>query len=206
MTWEASSHRVRFAVTAKTWLAAGIMFLAPPLARSLAAQDLPRVMIQTELGSMEVEVDTIRTPDVAGNFLNYVDHGAYRGGHFHRTVRAERQRGGKAEIQGIQGGLKASRSKDAPSIALEDKKDTGLSLGDKVPSLRGGRPDAATADFFIRVGDQPEVGRLDPAGGGFTPFGRVVRGREVVRLIQTARADQQRLTPPIAITNITRVK
>ena len=193
-------------MTAKTWLAAGIMFLAPPLARSLAAQDLPRVMIQTELGSMEVEVDTIRTPDLAGNFLDYVDHGAYRGGHFHRTVRAERQRAGKAEIEGIQGGVNPSRSKDVPPIALEGNKDTGLAPGDKVLSITGDETDAATPDFFIRVGAQAELGRVEPNGRDFTPFGRVVRGREVVRLIQTARADQQRLTPPIAITNITRVK
>jgi peptidyl-prolyl cis-trans isomerase A (cyclophilin A) len=182
------------------------MFLAPPVAGSLAAQDLPRVMIQTELGSMEVEVDTIRTPDAAGSFLIYVDHGAYRGGHFHRTVRAERQPGGKAEIEGIQGGLNPSRSKDVPPMALEGNKDTGLGSADKVLSIPGDGPDVATPDFFIRVGDQPELGRLEPNGQGFTPFGQVVRGREVARLIQTARADQQRLTPPIAIVNITRVK
>jgi len=165
-------------VTAKTWLAAAIMFLAPPVARSLAAQDLPRVMIQTELGSMEVVVDTIGSPDAAGNFLDYVDHGGYRGGHFHRTVRAERQRAGKAEIEGIQGGVNPSHSKDVP----------------------------LTPDFFIRVGAQTELGRVEPNGRGFTPFGRVVRGREVVRLIHTARAKDHRLTPPVGIISITRVR
>ena len=188
-------------MTPRRWLAAGIM-LWP--AGSLAAQELPRVMIQTELGSMEVEVDTIKTPDAAGNFLIYVDQGAYQGSRFHRTVRAERVPRGKPEVEGIQGGLNPSRSKDAAPVALEDKKDTGLGLGQKGLSFRGGRTDAPS-DFFIRVGDQPELGSLD-RGQGFTPFGRVVRGSEVVRLIQTARAEQQRLTPPIAITNITRVK
>jgi peptidyl-prolyl cis-trans isomerase A (cyclophilin A) len=163
-------------------------------------------MIQTDLGSMEIEVDTIKTPEAAHSFLSYVDQAAYQGGRFHRTVRAERQSRGKSQIEGIEGGLNPSRSTELPPIALNGRKDTGLSLGDNVPSAGGGRPDAATADFFIRVGDQPEVGRLDPDGRGFTPFGRVVRGREVVRLIQTARAEQQRLIPPIAITNITRVK
>jgi peptidyl-prolyl cis-trans isomerase A (cyclophilin A) len=184
-------------MAAKGWLAGGIMFLACPVSGSLAAQELPRVMIQTELGSMEVEVDTIKTPEAAGNFLMYVDHGAYRGGHFHRTVRAERQRGGNAEIEGILG---------APPMALDGKKDTGLAPGDKVLSLPGNGPDATTPDFFIRVGDQPEVGRLEPNGRGFTPFGRVVRGREVARLIHTARAQDQRLTPPIPIISITRVR
>ena len=164
------------------------------------------MMIQTDLGSMEVEVDTTRAPEAAGNFLLYVDHGAYRGGHFHRTVRAERLPGGKAEIEGIQGGLNPSRSKDVPPMALEGKKDTGMASGDKALSITGDGPDAATPDFFIRLGDQPELGRLEPEGQGFTPFGRVVRGREVVRLIHTARAKDQRLTPPVAIIGITRVR
>jgi peptidyl-prolyl cis-trans isomerase A (cyclophilin A) len=181
------------------------MFSASLLVPALVAQELPRVMIQTDLGSMEVEVDTIKTPDAAGNFLNHVDHGAYQGGRFHRTVRAERLPGGKTEIEGIEGGLNPSRSTDVPPIALNGKKDTGLALGENAPSFRGNGPDSSS-DFFIRVGDQPELGILDPGGQGFTPFGRVVRGREVVRLIHTARAKDHRLTPPVAINSITRVK
>jgi peptidyl-prolyl cis-trans isomerase A (cyclophilin A) len=191
-------------MAAKALLATAIMFLAPPVAGGLAAQDLPRVMIQTELGSMEVEVDTIRTPDAAGNFLMYVDRGAYQGGRFHRTLRAERLPGGKTEIEGIQGGLDPSRSQNSPPMALKDMKDTGLANGDKVLSLGGNGPDAATSDFFIRTGEQPELGRLD--GQGFTPFGRVVRGRQVVRQIHTARARDHELTPPVPIISITRVR
>jgi peptidyl-prolyl cis-trans isomerase A (cyclophilin A) len=189
----------------RVWLQT-CMFSAALLAPAVAAQELPRVMIQTDLGSMEVEVDTIRTPDAARSFLSYVDQGAYQGGRFHRTVRPERLPGGRAAIQGIEGGLNPSRSTDGPPIALNRKKDTGLALGDKTLSLGGDRLDAGTPDFFIRAGAQPELGRLDPDSQDFTPFGRVVRGSEVVRLIQTARAEQQRLTPPIAIVNITRVK
>jgi peptidyl-prolyl cis-trans isomerase A (cyclophilin A) len=185
----------------QTWIFAAFLF-----APALVAQELPRVMIQTDLGSMEVEVDSVKSPDAAADFLIHVDQGAYQGGRFHRTVRAERLPGGKSGIEGIQGGLNPSRSKDVPPMAMNDKKDTGLALGEKVPSSTGDSPDAATPDFFIRVGDQPELGRLDPDGQGFTAFGRVVRGREVVRLIHTARAQDQRLTPPIAILSITRVK
>ena len=183
----------------QTW-----MFAAFLLVPALVAQELPRVMIQTDLGSMEVEVDTIKAPDAAGNFLSTVDQGAYQGGRFHRTVRAERLPGGKTEIEGIQGGLKPSPSNHAPSIALEDKKDTGLGLGDKVAPFSDRA--TGTSDFFIRVGDVPELGSLESDGQNFTPFGRVVRGREVVRLIHTARAQGDRLTPPVVITSITRVR
>jgi peptidyl-prolyl cis-trans isomerase A (cyclophilin A) len=192
-------------MTPRVWLQTCI-FATTLLVPALVAQELPRVMIQTDLGSMEVELDTIGSPDAAGNFLSHVDQGAYQGGRFHRTVRAERQRGGKTGIEGIEGGVSPSRSADGPPIALDGKKDTGLALGDKASSLGGNRLDAQTADFFIRLGDQPELGRLDAGGQGFTAFGRVVRGREVVRLIQTARANDGRLTPPVAITSIRRVK
>jgi len=189
----------------RVWLQT-CMFSASLLVPALVAQELPRVMIQTDLGSMEIEVDTIKSPDAAHGFLSYVDQAAYQGGRFHRTVRAERQPRGKRQIEGIEGGLNPSRSADVPPMALEGKKDTGLGLGEKVPPLGGDRLDTPATDFFIRVGDQPEIGRVEPGGRGFTPFGRVVRGREVVRLIQTARAEQQRLSPPIAIVNITRVR
>jgi peptidyl-prolyl cis-trans isomerase A (cyclophilin A) len=185
----------------QTW-----MFASSLLVPALVAQELPRVMIQTDLGSMEVEVDTIKTPDAGGNFLSRVDQGAYQGGRFFRTLRAERRPKGKTGIEGIQGGLDPSRSKDPTPMALNGETDTGLAPGSKVLSLQPDNPDAPTSDFFIRAGDQPELGRLEPHGRGFTAFGRVVRGGEVVRLIQTARAEQQRLSPPIAIINITRVQ
>ena len=190
---------------ASAWLQTG-MFAASLLVPALVAQELPRVMIQTDLGSMEVEVDTIKTPDAAGDFLIYVDHGAYQGGRFHRTLRAERLPGGKAQIEGIEGGLNPSLSKGVPPMAMNGKKDTGLALGEKGLSLRRDGPDAAAPDFFIRMGEQPELGRLESDGRGFTPFGRVVRGSEVVRMIQTARANDGRLTPPVAIISIARVK
>ena len=189
-------------MTLKTLLVAGIMLWAP----ALTAQELPRVMIQTDLGSMEVEVDTVKNPDAAGNFLIYVDQGAYQGSRFHRTIRAERLPGGRTEIEGIQGEVNPSRSKDIPPMALENKKDTGLSQGGRALSLGGDKLDAPAPDFFIRVWDQLELGRLDPDGKSFTPIGRVVRGREVVRLIHTARSQDQRLTPPITIISIKRVR
>ena len=46
--------------------------VASPDAGALA-QALPRVVIQTELGEIEVEIDTVRAPITAANFLRYVD-------------------------------------------------------------------------------------------------------------------------------------
>ena len=63
-------------------------------------------------------------------------------------------------------------------------------------------PDTATSDFFICIGDQPELdfgGKRNPDGQGFAVFGRVVAGMDVVRRIHGAPADGQSLTPPVAI-------
>ncbi len=63
-------------------------------------------------------------------------------------------------------------------------------------------PDTATSDFFICIGDQPELdfgGRRNPDGQGFAAFGRVTVGMDVVRRIQAAPADGQALAPPVVI-------
>jgi peptidyl-prolyl cis-trans isomerase A (cyclophilin A) len=190
------------------WLPLGLLLgLAHWPGRSFGAQDLPRVMIQTSLGTMEVEVDTARAPITAHNFLRYVDQGSYRGGRFHRTVRGDNQPENKVKIEVIQGGLDSLRSKDFSPIPLERTSQTGLSHKDGTVSMARDGPDTATSDFFICIGDQPELdfgGKRNPDGQGFAAFGRVIRGMDVVRLIQTARARDQRLTPPIEILDITR--
>ena len=63
-------------------------------------------------------------------------------------------------------------------------------------------PDTAMDEFFICVGDQPELdfgGKRNPDGQGFAAFGRVVRGMEVVRRIQEAPAKGETLQPPVKI-------
>jgi peptidyl-prolyl cis-trans isomerase A (cyclophilin A) len=157
---------------------------------------------------MEVEVDTVRAPITALNFLRYVDQGSYRGGRFHRTVREDNQPENQVKVEVIQGGLDSLRSKDFAPIPLERTNQTGLSHKDGTISMARDGPDAATSDFFICIGNQPELdfgGKRNADGQGFAAFGRVVRGMDVVRLIQTARARGQRLTPPIEILDVARV-
>jgi len=65
-----------------------------------------------------------------------------------------------------------------------------------------------TSEFFICVGDQPELdlgGRRNPDGQGFAAFGKVIEGMDVVRKIHQEPADGQSLAPPIGITAVLRV-
>lgn len=171
------------------------------------AQELPRVLIKTELGDIEVEVDTIHAPITAENFLRYVDLGFYRFGRFHRTVRADNQPTDKVKIEVIQAGLDSLRVKDFPPIKLERTKLTGLRHKDGTLSMARDGPDTATSDFFICIGDQPSLdfgGKRNPDGQGFAAFGRVMLGMDVVRKIQSAPAQGQKLLPPVAIVSIAR--
>jgi len=184
-------------------LAILLALLAPPA----AAQSLPRVWIQTALGNIEVEIDTIRAPITGRNFLRYVDLGFYRFGRFHRTVRADNQPDSKVKIAVVQAGLDPMRVRDFPPIHLERTSGTKLSHKDGTISMARDGPDTATSDFFICIGAQPELdfkGRRNPDGQGFAAFGQVLTGMDVIRKINLAPAKGQQLTPPVRILNIVR--
>ena len=192
-----------------SFLALVAAVLVPVLlgSRDAAAQDLPRVVIQTDLGEIEVEVDSIHAPVTSANFLRYVDLGFYRVGRFHRTVRAENQPDNKVKIAVVQAGLDSLRVKDFPPIPLERTRTTGLKHRDGTISMARDGPDTATSDFFICVGDQPELdfgGKRNPDGQGFAAFGRVMLGMDVVARIHGAPAEGQTLEPPVRIVNIVR--
>jgi peptidyl-prolyl cis-trans isomerase A (cyclophilin A) len=171
------------------------------------AQAYPRVIIQTDLGNIEVEIDTAHAPLTAANFLRYVDLGFYRFGQFHRTVRADNQPDSKVKIAVVQAGLDSLRVKDFPPIKLERTSVTKLLHKDGTISMARDGPETATSDFFICVGDQPALdygGKRNPDGQGFAAFGRVVLGMDVVRRLNATPAKGQALEPAVRIKNIVR--
>jgi len=186
-------------------LRSGFLFLAAALV--LPAQTRPvTVVIETGLGIIEAEIDTLHAPVTAANFLKYVDEGRYDSGRFHRTVKPDNQPDNAVKIEVIQGG-RAPGSAGYPAISLERTSVTGILHLDGVISMARSGPDTATSDFFICVGDQPSLdfaGKRNPDGQGFAAFGRVVKGMDVVRKIQMAPAQGQSLTPPVQILKIAR--
>jgi len=174
-----------------------------------ADDTLPRVIIETDAGDVEVEVDTVRAPDTAANFLRYVDGGFYNGGRFHRTVKPDNQPNNDVKIEVIQAGASATRTRDYfPPISLERTSVTKLTHADGTVSMARSEPDSARDQFFICIGDQPELdfrGKRNADGQGFAAFGRVVRGMDVVRKIQAAPADGQNLRPPVRIVRARRL-
>ena len=181
------------------------------LALALLHQDAsPRVLVQTELGDIEIEVDTKRAPVSGGRFLKQVDAGMYDGGQFHRTVKMDNQPNNDVKIEVIQASVNAAREKEVGDpIQLERTSVTGLKHADGCVSTPRAAPDSARSGFFICINDQPSLdfgGKRNPDGQGFAAFGRVVRGMDVVRKIQQApNKEAQLLTPPIRIISIKRL-
>lgn len=178
-----------------------------------SAQSNPRpvrVLIQTELGDIEAEIDTVHAPISAANFLKYVDGGHYDGGRFHRTVKLnpDNQPNNQIKIEVIQAGINPDRRRDGfPPIPLERTNKTGLKHKNGTLSMARNGPDTATSDFSICIGDQPELdfgGQRNADGQGFAAFGQVVKGMDVVKKIQAAPAEGQSLRPPIKILKIIR--
>jgi peptidyl-prolyl cis-trans isomerase A (cyclophilin A) len=171
--------------------------------------DAVRVLIQTELGDIEMQLESEKAPVTTANFLKYVDRKFYDGGRFHRTVKPDNQPDNKVRIEVIQAGINPSREKDSfPPIKLERTSQTRLAHKNGTISMARDGPDTATSDFFICIDDQPSLdfgGRRNPDGQGFAAFGQVVNGMDVVKKIQAAPAEGQALKPPVKILKIARV-
>lgn len=174
---------------------------------SAQSAPLPRVAIDTDAGVIVIELDVTRAPRTVANFVRYVDEAFYDRTSFYRTVTPANQPDNPIKIEVIQGGADGTKTAHEP-IALEPTSITGVTHRDGTVSMARNGPDTATSEFFICVGDQPELdfgGRRNPDGQGFSAFGRVVTGLDIVKLIQQRAADRQRLTPPVLIRSMRRV-
>ena len=166
----------------------------------------PEVIIETELGDIQVEIYEDKCPVTAGNFLRYVDENRFEGATFYRTVTVDNQPDDDIKIQVIQGGIGGDTlNLRLPPIAHETTEQTGILHKEGTISMARLEPGTASSEFFICIGDQPELdfgGDRNPDGQGFAAFGRVVEGMDVVREIQAQPADGQWLSPEITIADV----
>jgi peptidyl-prolyl cis-trans isomerase B (cyclophilin B) len=137
-----------------------------------------RVAIDTNHGTITIELDAERAPKSVENFLAYVDAGHYAGTVFHRVISG-------FMIQG--GGYDEDLNKKPTRDAVPNEADNGLkNVRGTVAMARTSDPDSATAQFFVNTVDN---GFLDhksktPNGWGYTVFGKVVDGLDAVDAIR----------------------
>lgn len=180
-----SSNRVLYVVGAIAL--AAVLLLAPVF---FISGPNPVVEIETSKGTIRVELYRDKAPLTVENFLKYVNNKHYDGTVFHRVVNE-----GIGVVQG--GGLDPSltpRPTDFPPVKNEAgnglRNDRGTIAMARTPD-----PDSATAQFFINTKSNPDFNRppkekyeslsqkLKDKNAGYTVFGRVIEGMEVVDTI-----------------------
>jgi peptidyl-prolyl cis-trans isomerase A (cyclophilin A) len=160
-----------------------------------------RLGIATEYGNIVLELYPVQAPLTVANFLRYVKENRFNGATFYRVVHTNNQPNSEFKIEVIQGGLKDDAHLQAlPPIPHETTSQTGILHLDGTISMARNEPGTASSDFFICIGDQPELdfaGRRNPDGQGFAAFGRVIEGMGIVRKIQSLPEEGQYLIKEI---------
>lgn len=158
--------------TALRIIVAILVCLLPAFAH---ADDKPKVLIQTSLGDITLELDHARAPVTVDNFLRYVNEGHFDGTVVYRVVPGFVIQAGSydADVQ--------ERPVHEP-IALEA--DNGLkNVRGAVAMARSSDPASATAEFFIDLADNPALNHKSgdrENSTGYAVFGKVVAGMNVV--------------------------
>ena len=171
--------------------------------------DKPQIKINTNAGDIIVELYPKKAPITVAAFLKYVDSNYYKNGNFYRVLKNENL---SAEYNRgiIQGGMYRSTPKklnDLTGTVHEPPKQTGLSNTDGTISMARTTAGSAKTEFFICIGDQTQYdsgGNANSDGLGMAAFGRVIKGMDIVRKIQSRSSNGDSFETPIKILNITR--
>ncbi len=135
---------------------------------------MAKVLLETSMGNITLELDEEKAPISTKNFLAYVDEDHYSGTLFHRVIKS-------FMVQG--GGYDKDLAKKPTQPPIANEAANGLkNIRGSVAMARTSDVESATAQFFINVVDNSFLDHRDTsdAGYGYAVFGRVVEGMEVV--------------------------
>ena len=147
------------------------------LASLSAAAAGPQVELKTSLGVIVIELDAEKAPATVENFTQYVKDRHYDGTVFHRVIPGFMIQGGGFDADFKQ---KPTRKPVKNEAANGLRNDVGT-----IAMARTADPHSATAQFFINVADNGSLNFRFPTadGYGYTVFGRVTKGMDVVQRI-----------------------
>lgn len=135
------------------------------------------IKLNTNHGSISIELDHARAPQTAANFLQYAKDGFYEGTVFHRVIP-------KFMVQG--GGMEPGMKQKATRASIQNEAGNNLSneIG-TVAMARTSDPHSASSQFFINVANNTFLDHKAPRGDawGYCVFGRVVDGMDVINAI-----------------------
>jgi len=159
-----------------------VLALLLPLGTLAQAQTslAPRVRFETTAGNFLVELDTVRAPLTAENFLRYVRDGGYDGTVFHRVI-------ANFVVQG--GGYDDRLAARTPQAPIPNESGNGLSNRRGTLGLaREDSPHSGSSQFYINLADNVGLDPL-PSRWGYAVFGRAVEGMDVVDRIGYLRTE-----------------
>ena len=136
------------------------------------------IKMQTNYGTIEMELDKEKAPKTVANFEQYVKDGFFDGTIFHRVINGFMIQGG-----GFEPGMKQKPTRE-PII---NEAANGLSnLTGTIAMARTSDPHSATAQFFININDNKFLDHTAPSGQGwgYAVFGKVTNGMDVVNSIK----------------------
>ncbi len=149
-----------------------LIALIPAMAGAQTSSSLaPRVRVETTQGAFVLELDTVRAPLSAENFLRYVRDGYYDGTVFHRVIP-------NFVVQG--GGYDPALAARKARASIANESGNGLSNRRGTVGLaREESPHSGSSQFYINLMDNTALDPL-PSRWGYAVFGKVVEGMEVV--------------------------
>jgi cyclophilin family peptidyl-prolyl cis-trans isomerase len=146
-------------------------------AKAADAPTHPRVALETSKGRIVLELYPDKAPKTVANFLQYVKSGHYNGVIFHRVIDG-------FMIQG--GGFTPDMTQKPTKPPIQNEADNGL-RNDRgtIAMARTADPNSASAQFFINTVNNDSLNHRSktPQGWGYTVFGKVVEGMDVVDAI-----------------------
>jgi cyclophilin family peptidyl-prolyl cis-trans isomerase len=149
------------------------------------------VTIETNLGNITLELYPDITPVTVANFLDYTNNQFYDGLIFHRVIYGFMNQAGIIDPNGI------GRTTNPPIVNEFNISNT---RGTIAMAKLGGDPDSATSQFFINANDNSA--NLDNQNGGFTVFGRVIIGMDVVDIINRVLTSSDKPVDPVIMTSV----
>lgn len=138
-----------------------------------------RVLMETSLGPITIELDGDKAPITVANFLAYVDEGFFDGTVFHRVIPG-------FMVQG--GGFEPGMSQKVTKAPIKNESNNGLAnKRGTLAMARTNEPNSASSQFFINLKDNSFLDRAQAQDGvGYCVFGKVVEGMDVVDKIKDA--------------------
>lgn len=154
------------------------------------------VKLHTNFGEITLELNNEKAPVTTGNFLSYVDSGAYNGTIFHRVIDG-------FMIQG--GGFDASMTQKDSLSEIKNEADNGLTNDPyTIAMARTSAPHSASNQFFINIGNNEFLNYSAPTnnGWGYCVFGNVISGMDVVDKIRKVSTTSRKGHQDVPVENV----